>query len=155
MAFRTPARRVDQTAIKVNQGFAAGFLMLAYILESQTLILFISLVMLIGTVAPELALFHIFYRDGIRPAGLAKPRIIIDNPEPHRFAQGMGGLITMFGLVALLTDHSALGWAMIGSVILSACLYLLLDLCPGCGVYYLLNRLGVPGFRFSPLRRDV
>jgi hypothetical protein len=152
MAFRVPARRVDETALKVNHAFVASLLALAFLLKSQPLVAFVAVVMLVGTAAPELALFHIIYRDGLRPARLVKPRIIIDNPEPHQFAQGFGGVVVLLGLIALMVDLGTLGWALVLLVALAATLSLLLHFCAGCFLYYRLNRLGVPGFRVSPIR---
>jgi hypothetical protein len=151
MAFREPARRVDESAIKVNQGFIIGLLLLAYISNSLPLVAFVSLVMLVGTVAPELALFQIIYREGLRPARVINPHIVIDNPEPHRFAQGFGGVVVALGVVALLLDHAALGWGLVWLVVVLAGLNLTLNFCAGCFLYYQLNRLGVPGFRHSPI----
>jgi hypothetical protein len=152
MTFKVPARRVDQSALKVNQAFIAGLLLLAFVLNSLPLVAFVALVMLLGTAAPEFALFQTIYRDGLRPARMVKPNIIIDNPEPHRFAQGFGGTVAALGLVALLLDMTTLGWALVLLVAGLASVNLLLNFCAGCFVYYQLNRLGVPGFRHSPIR---
>ena len=152
MAFRVPARRVDASALRVNQAFIAGLLATGFVVNSLTLVTFVALVMLVGTAAPELALFQIIYRDGLRPARLVKPSIVIDNPEPHRFAQGMGGTVVLAGVVALLAGYVVLGWALVLAVVLLATLNLTLHFCAGCFIYYQLNRLGVPGFRHSPIR---
>ena len=97
MAFRVPARRVDQAALKVNQTFVLALLALGLVLDSLPLIAFVAVVMLVGTASPDLALFHIIYRDGLRPARLVKPQVVIDNPEPHNFAQGLGGTLVTLG----------------------------------------------------------
>jgi hypothetical protein len=152
MAFKEPARRVDEAAIKVNQGFIVGLLLLAYIGNSMTLVAFVALVMLLGTIAPELALFQIIYREGLRPARVITPKIVIDNPEPHRFAQGFGGVVVTLGVIALMFNHATVGWALVWLVAVLAALNLALNFCAGCFVYYQLNRLGVPGFKRSPIR---
>jgi hypothetical protein len=38
-------------------------------------------------------------------------------------------------------------------VVVLAALNLFLGFCAGCFVYYQLNRLGVPGFQYSPVKR--
>ena len=81
-----------------------------------------------------------------------KPDVIEDNPEPHRFAQGFGGTVLTVGVIALLVGQSLLGWALVWLVIALAALNLFLGFCAGCFVYYQLNRLGVPGFRYGPIR---
>jgi hypothetical protein len=97
-------------------------------------------------------LFQWIYRSILKPAGLVKPDVIEDNPEPHRFAQGFGGTVLAAGVIALFLGQSLLGWALVWLVIALAALNLFLGFCAGCFVYYQLNRLGVPGFRYSPIR---
>jgi hypothetical protein len=152
MTFKEPVRRVDQSAIKVNQALIAALLLEAFLLNSLPLVAFVALVMLAGAVSPELALFQIIYRDGLRPAGVMKPRIVIDNPEPYRFAQGLDGVVIALGLTALMTAHATLGWTLVLLVAAIEAVSLRLKFCAGCFLYYQLNRLGVPRFGHSPIR---
>ena len=79
--------------------------------------------------------------------------MIEDNPEPHRFAQGFGGSVLLLALLSLLMGQAVLGWALAWLVAGLAALNLFLGFCAGCFVYYQLNRLGVPGFRYSRIRQ--
>jgi hypothetical protein len=79
--------------------------------------------------------------------------VIEDNPEPHRFSQGLGALFVGIGLLFMLAGLPAVGWAFVWLVIGLASLSLFLNFCAGCFMYYQLNKLGVPGFRHSPVRR--
>ena len=145
-------RRVDQSALRVNQTFIIGLSILAFILDSIWLAAFVGMVMLLGTAVPALSLFKRIYQHGLRPAGLVKPNIIIDNPEPHRFAQGFGGMVVILAIAALAAGLPILGWGLVWLVIALAALNLFLGFCAGCFVYYQLNKLGLPGFRVSPIR---
>ncbi len=144
-------RKVDQSALKVNQAFIIGLLLLAYLLDSVWLVALVGLVMLVGTAVPGLSLFKRVYQHLLKPAGLVKPHIFTDNPEPHRFAQGFGGVVVVLAVIALLAGQPFIGWALVGVVVVLAALNLFLGFCAGCFVYYQLNRLGVPGFVRSPL----
>ncbi len=146
-------RRVDHSALRVNQAFISGMLLLAFVLASLPLVAFVGLVMLAGTAFPRLALFQQVYHLLLKRAGIVQPDLVPDNPEPHRFAQGMGGTVLALAVLALATGASGLGWALVWLVIALAALNLFLGFCAGCFVYYQLNRLGVPGFGHSPLRR--
>ncbi len=145
-------RKVDQSALRVNQAFIIGLLLLAYVLDSVWLAAFVGVVMLLGTAVPSLSLFKRFYQHLLKPAGLVKPQVITDNPEPHRFAQGFGGVVVALAVIALLAGQPIVGWALVGLVIVLAALNLFVGFCAGCFVYYQLNRLGVPGFARSPIR---
>lgn len=147
-------RKVDQSALKVNQAFIIGLLLLAYALDSVWLVAFVGAVMLLGTAVPSLSLFKRTYQHLLKPAGLIKPDIVTDNPEPHRFAQGFGGVVVALAVIALLAGQPLVGWALAGLVVVLAALNLFLGFCAGCFVYYQLNRFGVPGFNHSPLAKS-
>lgn len=145
-------RKVDQSALRANQAFIIGLLLLAFVLDSVWLAAFVGVVMLLGTAVPGLSLFKRLYQHVLKPAGLVKPQVITDNPEPHRFAQGFGGVVVALAVIALLAGQPVVGWALVGLVIVLAALNLFVGFCAGCFVYYQLNRLGVPGFARSPIR---
>lgn len=142
-------RQVDHAALRTNQAFIIGLLLLAFVLNNIWLAAFVGVVMLLGTAAPPLALFQQIYKRGLRPAGLVKPDVQVDNPEPHRFAQGFGGVVVLLAVAAWLLPAAALSWALVWLVILLASLNLFLGFCAGCFLYYQLNRLGVPGFHVN------
>ncbi|MFQ5419087.1 MAG: DUF4395 domain-containing protein [Anaerolineae bacterium] len=146
-------RKVDHSALKVNQAFIIVLLLLAFVLDSVWLVAFVGVVMLVGTAVPALALFKRIYRHLLKPAGLVKPNVISDNPEPHRFAQGFGGVVVALAVLASLAGQPVLGWALAGLVVVLAALNLFWGFCAGCFLYYQLNRLGVPGFSRSPLEK--
>ena len=144
-------RKVDQSALKVIQAFIIAFLVLGFVLNAVWLVVFVAAVMLVGTVVPALSLFKGVYTRALRPSGLVKANIIADNPEPHRFAQGFGGVVLLGAIAALLAGSAVLGWALVGLVIVLAALNLFLGFCAGCFVYYQLSKLGVPGFDRRPM----
>ena len=145
-------RKVDHSALRVNQAFIIGLSILAFLLDNIWLAAFVGLVMLVGTAVPRLSLFKRIYQHLLRPAGLVRPDVIVDNSEPHRFAQGFGGVVVALAIVALLVGQTVLGWGLVWLVIALAALNLFLGFCAGCFVYYQLGKLGLPGFRVSPIR---
>ncbi len=147
-------RKVDQSALKVNQAFIIALLIAAFLLDNWLLVAFVGLVMLLGTAVPRLALFKGIYRGILRPANLVKAQIVPDNPEPHRFAQGFGGVVLAIAVATLILGHPFVGWTLVWVVITLAGLNLFLGFCAGCFLYYQLNRLNVPGFERSPLRQS-
>lgn len=147
-------RLVDHAALKVNQAFIIALLLLAFVLDSWPIAAFVGAVMLLGTLAPPLSLFKRIYRHVLQPARLVAPRVIVDNPEPHRFAQGLGGVFVALAVGALLLGQSPAGWILVWLVIVLAALNLFLGFCAGCFLYYQLNRLGLPGFDRGPLTSE-
>ena len=145
----TTLHPVDHSAIRTNQAFVIGLSVLAFILDIPWLAGLVAGVMLLGTTLKQPG-FAFFYRFVLKPLGLARPDVLPDNPEPHRFAQGFGGLVLLAGFGALLAGLSWPGWALTWLVIALAALNLFGGFCVGCAVYYWLSRMNVPGFKKSP-----
>jgi Domain of unknown function (DUF4395) len=140
---------VDHSAIKVNQAFIIVLSILAFILNAAWLVAFVALVMLLGTLLGKPGFFFV-YKYVLRPSGLVKPDILMDNPEPHRFAQGFGGLVLAAGSLALFLGVPLLGWALVWLVVALAALNLFAGFCMGCAMYYWLARVRAPGFSKNP-----
>jgi len=84
-------RKVDHSALRTNQAFIISLLLIAFIVNAQWLVACVAFVMLLGTFAPKLSLFKAAYVYFLKPRGIVKPEVKADNPEPHLFAQGVGG----------------------------------------------------------------
>jgi hypothetical protein len=145
------ARKVDQNALRTNQAFIIGLLLLAFVAQLPIVVGFVAVVMLLGALYPPARLFVQVYQQALKPLGVIQPDVVEDNPEPHRFAMGLGGVFTALSFLALLAGAAALGWALSILVVILAGLNLFLGFCAGCFVYYQLNKLGVPGFDRAPL----
>jgi len=147
-------RKVDHSAIRVNQTFIIGLLLVAFVLDIVLLVGFVSVVLLIGTFVPSASLFKQIYKQVLKPSGIVKPDVIEDNPEPHNFSQGLGGLFTGASLIALLGGAATVGWILSGIVVVLASLNLFAGFCAGCFVYYQLSKHNVPGFEHQPVHSE-
>jgi len=137
-------KKVDTTALKFNQASIIFFTLLGFLLNQPLLVLFVGLVLAVGTVFPGAALFKQVYLSLLRPRGILKPNVITDDPAPHRFAQGVGALFLLASSAALfLLPGSAAGWLLAWIVIVLAAVNLFFNFCAGCFVYYQLDRLGL------------
>jgi hypothetical protein len=141
--------KVDHSVLRVNQASIIVGLLTAFIFNIPWLTAAVALVMLLGTAIGK-AGFFLLYTGILRPAGVVKPHVLADNPEPHRFAQGFGGVVAALSAAFLFLGASAAGWALAWLVIVLAALNLFVGFCAGCAVYYWLNRLHVPGFLKTP-----
>jgi hypothetical protein len=138
---------VDHSALKVNQTGIIATVLVAFIagnLYRPALILIplLALVMLAGTINPDLALFKQLYFKVLKPRAIVKPRPVADSPAPHNFAQGLGGVFLVVASVLLPV------W-LVGGLVLSlivavlAFVNLAFGYCVGCQIYYVLGRTGV------------
>ena len=87
----------DRSVLKVNQmilmvTIVAGYVIgLAY--PGVAWILPVLAVMMLAAVAsPSLNVPPSSYTQVLRPSGIVKPRIVQEDPAPHRFAQLVGGV---------------------------------------------------------------
>jgi hypothetical protein len=146
-------RKVDHSALRTNQAFIIALLVLGFVADAPWLVVFVGAVMLIGTFWPKAALFKAVYRFVLKPLGMARPDVRVDNPEPHLFAQGVGGTVLALATLAFAAHVAAVGWALAWVVIALAALNLFAGICVGCMLYYWFNRLGVPGFRYARIEK--
>ncbi len=142
-------RKVDHSALRTNQAFIIGLLVLAFIVDVRWLVAFVSAVMLIGTIFPKVALFKAVYWYVLKPLKIARPDVRVDNPEPHLFAQGVGGAVLALATLAFWLGAPVVGWVFSWIVVALAALNLFVGICVGCLMYYWFNRLGVPGFKYA------
>lgn len=142
-------QKVDHSALRASQVTIILLNVLAFVLNTYWLTALVAFAMLLG-VALAVPGFGWVYRYFIKPSGLVKPDVLLDHPEPHRFAQALGGLFMTGGTVALMLGASTLGWVQVWIVTALAALNAFGGFCVGCMVYYWLARLGVPGFNQSP-----
>jgi hypothetical protein len=143
----TPATVVDYSALKVNQtgiivtvlvAFAGSFFSTAFL----ALIPLLGIVLLLGTFVPQLALFKQLYLKVLKPAGIVKPRPVQDRPEPHNFAQGLGGVFLGIASV-LLFGFPILAIALALLVAVLAFVNLAFGYCLGCQIFFQLEKRGL------------
>jgi len=141
--------KIDHSALKVSQVTIIVLNILAFVLNAPWLALAVAVVMLLGTVL-KVPGFGFIYRYALKPLGWVKPQVLSDHHEPHRFAQGFGGVVMAAGSLSLFLGVTALGWGLVWLVAALAALNAFAGFCVGCAMYYWLNRLSMPGFHQSP-----
>lgn len=140
--------KVDHSALRTNQAIIITLLSAAFITDAPWLIPFVASLMLLGTALGRPAFKPIYIM--LKAIRALKADILLDNPEPHRFAQGLGGMVLLGAAVVWLAGIPPLSWALCWVVIALAALNLFAGFCLGCAVYYWLFRLGLPGFTKAP-----
>ncbi len=143
----TPTTVVDHSALKVNQTGIVATVLVAFIggVVFQPLLVLIPLlaiVLLLGTFAPQLALFKQIYFKVLKPRGIVQPRPVLDRPEPHNFAQGLGGVFLAIASLFLL-PVPVIGLALSLLVAVLAFVNLAFGYCVGCQIFFQLERRGV------------
>src|ERR1700730_15814487 len=138
---------VDHSALKVNQTGIIATVLVAFIgsavyRPALVLIPLLAIVLLVGTFAPQYALFKQLYFKVLKPRGIVKPRPVQDRPEPHNFAQGMGGVVLAIASIFLL-PLPVVGLALSLLVAVLAFVNFAFGYCVGCQIYYQLSKAGL------------
>lgn len=140
---------VDHARLRANQAMIIVLNLLAFVTNLPTLVLFVTLVMIIGSLMRQPG-FSWVYAGLLKPLGLVKPELLEDNPEPHLFAQGFGAVVMTLSMALFWIGLPAAAWVMVWLVNILAVLNLFVGFCVGCAIYYWLQRLHVPGFVKQP-----
>jgi hypothetical protein len=143
----SPQGVVDHSALKVNQTGIVATVLVAFVGSAAyrpllVLIPLLAVVLLLGTLNPQLALFKQLYFKVLKPRGIVKPRLVRDRPEPHNFAQGLGGIFLVVSS-AFLLPLPVVGLALALLVAVLAFVNLAFNYCVGCQIYYQLGRAGL------------
>ncbi|HET7466683.1 MAG TPA: DUF4395 domain-containing protein [Candidatus Dormibacteraeota bacterium] len=138
---------VDHSALKVNQTGIVVTVLVAFVgsfffRPAELLIPVLAIVLLLGTFVPQAALFKQLYFQVLKPRGIVKPRPVEDRPEPHNFAQGLGGVFLAVASI-LLVPFEIAGLALALLVAVLAFVNLAFGYCLGCQIYYQLGKRGL------------
>lgn len=143
--------RIDARLGKFSQASTFGLAGLAFVLGDARLVLITALILALSTLVPAIGPYRLLYRFVLVPLRFLRPRIVEDDPVPHRFAQGVGAVFLFASTLALLPSQTTvLGWALDLIVFALSGLNLFVGFCAGCFVYYHLGRLGLmPRVRYK------
>jgi Domain of unknown function (DUF4395) len=150
-AVPTSVPRVDTHLAKFSQACTVLLSGLAFLLNQPMIVVIAAIILLVSALAPSISPFRLLYRYVVVSLHLIRPRIVEDDPAPHRFAQGVGAaFLIASSVLLLLTSATAVGWALDLIVFVLAGINLTVGFCAGCFVYYHLGRMGV----FPKVRYD-
>jgi hypothetical protein len=148
--------RFDRSALKVGQVILIGGLVIAWLValarpQAAVALPLFALMLLGGALSPATSLPRALYVGVLKPRGLVRARVRVEDPAPHRFAQLVGGIFLVAASVAALLGHQTMAWSLGWIVIALAFLNFAFDICVGCIVYAQLVRVGL----FPLSRRHV
>ncbi|HZS76602.1 MAG TPA: DUF4395 domain-containing protein [Ktedonobacteraceae bacterium] len=143
--------RIDAHLGKFSQGCTVVLSGLAFVLNQPVIVLIAAVALAISALVPAISPFRLLYKGVVVPLHLLKPRMVEDDPAPHRFAQGVGAVFLIAStLVLFLTKATVAGWVLDLIVFVLAGINLTVGFCAGCFVYYHLGRWGLlPRVRYE------
>jgi Domain of unknown function (DUF4395) len=147
----------DRSVLKVNQMILMVAIVVGYLLAlaypGVAWILPVLAVMMLAAVAsPSLNVPRLLYTRVLRPSGIVKPRIVQEDPAPHRFAQLVGGVFLTAASIFVITGLLVVAWVLAWIVVALAFLNFAFNICVGCIVYAQLVRIGLLPLGREPAR---
>jgi uncharacterized protein DUF4395 len=138
----------DRSALKVGQVILIGGLVVAWLVAlvrpaAAVALPVLALMLLGGALSPATSLPRAVYLGVLKPRGLVRPRVRVEDPAPHRFAQLVGGIFLVAASVVALAGNLTVAWTLGWIVIALAFLNFAFDICVGCIVYAQLVRVGL------------
>lgn len=143
--------RVDTHLAKFSQACTVLLTALGFLLNQPVIVLVTAIILAIAALAPAISPYRLVYRAIVLPSHLVRPRIVEDDPAPHRFAQGIGAVLLFASSLVLFFTHAAVvGWTLDLIVFALSAINLFIGFCAGCFVYYHLGRVGLlPRVRYE------
>jgi hypothetical protein len=138
----------DRSVLKVNQMILMVTIVVGYVIGLADsgiawILPVLAVMMLAGVASPSLNVPRILYTKVLRPSGIVKPRIVQEDPAPHRFAQLVGGVFLAAASVFVITGLLLVAWVLAWIVAALAFLNFAFNICVGCIMYAQLVRVGV------------
>jgi Domain of unknown function (DUF4395) len=139
----------DRSVLKVNQMILMVVIVVGYLVgglaysDAAWVLPVLAVMMLAAVASPALNLPRQLYIQVLRPSGIVRPRIVQEDPAPHRFAQLVGGVFLAAASIFVITGSLVVAWALAWIVAALAFLNFAFNICVGCIMYAQLVRLGL------------
>jgi hypothetical protein len=139
----------DRSVLKVNQMILMVVIVVGYLVgglaysDAAWVLPVLAVMMLAAVASPALNLPRQLYIQALRPSGIVRPRIVQEDPAPHRFAQLVGGVFLAAASIFVITGSLVVAWALAWIVAALAFLNFAFNICVGCIMYAQLVRLGL------------
>jgi Domain of unknown function (DUF4395) len=147
----------DRSVLKVNQAILMTVIVVGYVvgLAYQPIawvLPVLALMMLAAVASPSFNVPRLLYLRWLKPAGIVKPRVVQEDPAPHRFAQLVGGVFLVAASIFVVTNILLVAWALAWIVAALAFLNFAFNICVGCIMYAQLVRFGLLPLSREPAR---
>ena len=148
---REATSHFDTRLGKFSQAVTFVLAGLAFVLNLPVIVLISTMLLALLVLVPAIGPHRLIYRFILVPLHILSPRVVEDDPVPHRFAQGVATVFLLSSTLALFLSHTTLlGWTLDLIVFVLSGINLFVGFCAGCFVYYHLGRLGIiPRVRYE------
>ena len=140
-------RWLDANHIRIGQFLTVSVVTAAFILDRWELVAFQCGVFILSVISSNrLDIYSWIYKGLLKPLGILKTDMRIDNVEAYRFSNMIGIVVSGTAAYLIYSGESAMiGWGLVWLMItLGSLAYF--GWCAGCFVYYMIQKMGAKGF---------
>jgi hypothetical protein len=135
-------RIVDEVSVRMVAGVVALASLLALLTGARVIVVLLAYGFCARVLAgPRVSPVALLVTRVVRPRVPVAERPVPGPPK--RFAQAIGAALTVCASVLLVGFGAAVGWWLVGAVVIAATLESVFGLCLGCRVFALLMRAGL------------
>ncbi|WP_172597698.1 DUF4395 domain-containing protein [Sulfuriflexus mobilis] len=139
-------RWLDASEIRTGQFLVVAMVVAAYVFDRWELVAFQCGIFVLGVISPKtLDVYSWIYKGILKPLGILKPDMRIDNIEAYRFANMIGMVVSGTAAYLIYSNHATIGWGLAWMMIGLGSLAFL-GWCAGCFMYYMIQKTGIKGF---------
>ncbi|MFI5285971.1 MAG: DUF4395 domain-containing protein [Candidatus Dormibacteria bacterium] len=147
----------DRSVLKVNQAILMTLIVVGYVIglayhPAAWALPVLAVMMLAAVASPSFNVPRLLYLRWLKPAAIVKPRVVQEDPAPHRFAQLVGGVFLVAASIFVFTGLLLVAWALAWIVAALAFLNFAFNICVGCIMYAQLVRVGLLPLTREPAR---
>jgi hypothetical protein len=142
-----PADRwLDINNIMTGQFLVVAMVTTAYVLDRWELVAFQCGVFVLSVIsARTLDIYSWIYNGLLKPLGILKPDMRIDNVEPYRFANMIGIVVSGSAAYLIYSGNATVGWGLVWVMMILGSLAFF-GWCAACWMYYMFQKMGIKGF---------
>ena len=142
-----PADRwLDANDIMTGQFLTVAMATTAYVLDRWEFLAFQCGVFVLSVISSgTLDIYSWIYKGLLKPLGILKPDMRIDNVEAYRFADMIGIVVSGSAAYLIYSGNATIGWSLVWAMMSLGSLAFF-GWCAACFMYYIIQKMGIKGF---------
>jgi hypothetical protein len=139
-------RLIDANEIITGQFLTVSMATTAYILGRWEFLAVQCAIFVLSVIsAGKLDVYSWIYKGILKPLGILKPDMRIDNIEAYRFANMIGIIVSGSAAYLIYSGNPTIGWILVWAMMGLGSLAVF-GWCIACWMYYMIQKTGIKGF---------
>ncbi len=139
-------RWLDSNEIMTGQFLTVAMAVTAYVLGRWEFLAFQCAVFVLSVISSgRLDIYALIYKSILKPLGILKPDMRIDNIEAYQFSHMIGSIVSGSAAYLIYSGSTTIGWGLTWAMMILGSLGFF-GWCIACWMYYMIQKMGIKGF---------